>query len=380
MKEELNRPLGVGAGRRRVKIDPRLVGGIAVVVVVLAGAAAAGWHFLPAAKGPTAVAVIASPTTRPAATDNIATASLPHVGSAALTDIPTASDSLSGGSAAGDKVTITDPTAPDAPVQLASLPDKNLVEATDKGPLPKVGADGRRPLDAYARPSEANGNDIRIAIVIGGLGLDAAGTKQAIATLPGAVTLAFAPYGNDLASETAAARASGHELLLQVPEEPFNYPKTDPGPNTLTTDATAAINQSRLRWFLGRMTNYVGVTNYMGARFAADQTALAPVMQEIGDRGLLYLDDGSSSRSAAATIAGTSMPFLQADLVLDADLSPEAIDASLKQLQDIARQRGYAIATATAFPITIDRVAAFAGAAADKGITLVPVSALVPHT
>ena len=210
MKEELNRPLGVGAARKRLKIDPRLVGGIAAVVVVLAGAAAAGWHFLPAAKGPTAVAVIASPTTRPAATDNIATASLPHVGSAALTDIPTASDSLSGGSAAGDKVTITDPTAPDAPVQLASLPDKNLVEATDKGPLPKVGADGRRPLDAYARPSQANGNDIRIAIVIGGLGLDAAGTKQAIATLPGAVTLAFAPYGNDLASETAAARASGH--------------------------------------------------------------------------------------------------------------------------------------------------------------------------
>jgi len=379
MKEELNRPLGVGAGRKRSKASPQLLAGAAAVVVLVAGGGAA-WWLAPTAKGPTAVAVIAAPAARSSATDNIATASLPSVGSAALTEMPAATDAANAAGTAKGKVVITDPSAPDAPVELASLPDKNLVEATDKGPLPKIGADGRRPLDVYARPSETNANDVRIAIVVGGLGLDPAGTKQAIDSLPGVVTLAFAPYGNDLATETAAARASGHELLLQVPEEPFNYPKTDPGPNTLTTDATAAVNQSRLRWFLGRMTNYVGVTNYMGARFTADSAALAPVLQEIGDRGLLYLDDGSSNRSAAAGIAGTSIPFLQADLILDADLSPDAIDASLKQLQDIARQRGYAIATATAFPATIERVAAFAAAAAEKGVTLVPVSALLPHS
>ena len=44
----------------------------------------------------------------------------------------------------------------------------------------------------------------------------------------------------------------------------------------------------------------------------------------------------------------------------------------------IARDRGYAIATATAFPVTLDRVAAFAAAAAQNGIDLVPVTALLP--
>lgn len=372
MKEELNKPLGLKTARKLSTWQLRLAGGAVIAVAVVAVGAAA-WWLAPGARGPTAVAVIATPAVPTIAPDRTgSTVAAPTANGLSEMQAPTDTLTEIG------KVTISDPSSNSSPLQLAALPDKNLVEATDKGPLPRVGADGTRPLDAYARPSDRNPGDIRVAIVVGGLGLDPDGTRQAIATLPGAITLAFAPYGNDLATETAAARAAGHELLLQIPLEPFNYPTTDPGPNTLTTDATAAVNDGRLRWFLGRMTNYIGVTNYMGARFTGEEAALAPVMQEIGDRGLLYLDDGSSARSTAADIAGSRLPFLRADVVLDADLSPAAIDDSLSQLQAIARQRGYAIATATAFPATIDRVTAFANAAAGKGITLVPLSALTP--
>ena len=126
------------------------------------------------------------------------------------------------------------------------------------------------------------------------------------------------------------------------------------------------------------MTNYVGVVNYMGARFTGEADALAPVIKEIGERGLLYLDDGSSARSKAAEIAGTTTPFLRADIVLDADLSAAAIDDRLRQLLAIARERGFAIGTATAFPVTIERVNAFAKAATDKGVAIVPVTAILP--
>jgi polysaccharide deacetylase 2 family uncharacterized protein YibQ len=215
-----------------------------------------------------------------------------------------------------------------------------------------------------------------VAIVLGGVGIDPDGTHRAIADLPGTITLAFAPYGDGLAAETAAARAAGHELLLQVPLEPYNYPQTNPGTNTLTASGTAEENLTRLHWFMGRITNYVGIVNYMGARFTADIGPLAPVMREIGQRGLMYLDDGSSQRSRAAEVAGSTTPFVRADMVLDADLSAEAIDDRLNQLRAVAHERGYAVATATAFPITIDRLTAFVRTAADKGITLVPVSAI----
>src|SRR5690606_36476043 len=147
------------------------------------------------------------------------------------------------------------------------------------------------------------------------------------------------------------------------------------GPQTLTVNADDDENMDRLHWLMSRITTYVGVVNYMGARFTGEADALKPVIDEIGRRGLLYVDDGSSARSRATELAGAT-PVVRADLVLDADLSPEAIDARLDQLRSIARERGYAVATATAFPVTIERVAEFVRSAAERGVTIVPISSL----
>jgi len=366
MADDLTRPLGLKP-QRPARGPGRwyLLGGGAIAIAVLAGIGA--WVYLQPPPGPTATAVIDAP---PPVT-------VERTGSTkALTEIP--ADGLTeqkptGGLSEPGKLVIHNPSDP-AVMRLAYAPQPALVEDGPDGPLPQVAADGTRPLDAYARPSTARPNDMRIAIVIGGVGIDQETSDLAIG-LPGDVTLALAPYGDDLKKTLGAARQAGHEILLQIPLEPFNYPKTDPGPQTLTVDASPDENIARLHWLMGRTTNYVGVINYMGARFTGERTALAPVMKEIGQRGLLYLDDGSSARSQAATLAGAT-PVVRADLVLDADLSPEAIDARLDQLRALARERGYAIATGTAFPATIDRVAAFAKIAADRGITIVPISAL----
>jgi polysaccharide deacetylase 2 family uncharacterized protein YibQ len=337
------------------------------VVIV---AAVGGWLYLKPPPGPTATAVIETPSPPPPTVPE-------RTGSTqALTDATPAGLSEqkpTGGLSEPGKVVIHDPSA-SSTLRLAYAPEAALVENGPDGPLPRIAADGTRPLDAYARPAEGTQNDMRIAIVIGGVGIDAETSDQAIA-LPGPVTLALAPYGDHLKETLAEARNAGHELLLQIPLEPFNYPRTDPGPQTLTVDAPPAENLDRLHWLMGRTTNYVGVVNYMGGRFTGEAEAIGPVMQEIGRRGLLYLDDGSSARSRAVELAGTT-PVARADIVIDADLSPEAIDARLDQLRALARERGYAIATGTAFPATLDRVAAFIQTAADRGITIVPISAL----
>lgn len=273
------------------------------------------------------------------------------------------------------EVIITDPSIP-TPIRLAAAPRQELIEDSEIGPLPRIGDDGTRPLDAYARPASAAAGMKRVAIVIGGIGIGGAASDAAIDRLPGAVTLGIAPYADDLDFTMASARATGHELLLQVPMEPYNYPAIDPGPQTLTIDAGRAENLDRLRWIMSQMTTYVGVMNYMGARFTGDDQALAPVIGEVSARGLLYLDDGSSARSRAVAFGAASAPVLQADIVLDADTSPAAIDAKLDQLVAIASERGSAIATGTAFAATVDRVAAFAREAERRGIVIVPLSNL----
>lgn len=276
----------------------------------------------------------------------------------------------------GGVVVIRDPSAVGQDLRVAHLPDRALVEQTEMGPLPVRAADGRRPFDVYARPwSGARG--ARVAIVIGGLAVSQTGTQQAIGKLPAEVTLAFAPDGNSVGRWMQEARRKGHEIVMQVPLEPFDYPNVNPGRNTLTVAAAAEENLRNLHWTLSRTTNYVGVMNYMGARFSADSEAMQLLMAELGRRGLLYLDDGTSARSTAPELSlKNGVPFAAGDAGIDAVQDRGEILKKLDQLEATARARGFALGTGSAFDLTVDTVTAWIAEARRRGIEIVPVSAL----
>jgi polysaccharide deacetylase 2 family uncharacterized protein YibQ len=242
-----------------------------------------------------------------------------------------------------------------------------------------IAADGLKPLTAYAAGTDADRTKAAripsIAIVIGGLGVGAAKTTDAIMKLPAAVTLGFTPYGSDPGKLVERARAQRHEVLLQVPMEPFDYPDNDPGPQTLLATATAEQNLDRLLWHMSRFQGYVGIGNFMGARFVATDTALQPVVGDAAKRGLGYFDDGSTPRSAAGVVAeALAMPFARADLVIDAVPSSAEIDRALARLETLAKERGTAFGAASALPISIERIGAWARALESRGVILVPLT------
>jgi hypothetical protein len=130
-----------------------------------------------------------------------------------------------------------------------------LVEETEFGALPRISASGETPFAAYARPSvgqSAAGGAARIAIVVTGLGINLSGSLEAISKLPDTVTLAFAPYGRNLERSAGSARAEGHEIFIEVPLEPFDYPDNDPGPDTLLTGQAPRDNMQKLYRVLGK--------------------------------------------------------------------------------------------------------------------------------
>jgi uncharacterized protein len=260
-------------------------------------------------------------------------------------------------------------------------PDQRFVEMTAHGPIPKIAEDGVRPADAFARPVKplpGKPDAPRIALIVGGLGVSANVTAEAITKLPGAVTLALTPYGANVERLAAQARTAGHEILLQVPMEPFGYPDNDPGPQTLLTSLTPEQNLERLHWLMGRFQGYVGVADTMGARFTASEQAFAPVLRETAKRGLIYVDDGSNPRSVAGRIAGAnSLPFAKADLVLDSVPTGGEIDHALGRLEMAARERGLAVGMSSALPVAIEHIAKWAKAAESRGLLLVPISAAV---
>lgn len=270
-------------------------------------------------------------------------------------------------------------TVPQANIGLTPAPDRRLVEEGRSGPLPKIGADGSRPMNVYARPLVASPKlppgAPRIAIVIGGMGLNAQATDSAIASLPAAVTLAFAPYGRNLAELAAKAREKGHETIIQTPMEGFGGSAEEPGPHVLRTGAGAGETLNRLHWHMSRFPGYVGVAGYLGARFTADADAFGIVMRDISKRGLFYFDDASSPRSLSASLAAASgAPLVRADVTIESN--PAAIDATLAQLEKIARERGFAVGFGAGLPLVIDKAGRFAQRLEGRGVMLTPVSAL----
>ncbi|HEV7258085.1 MAG TPA: divergent polysaccharide deacetylase family protein [Bosea sp. (in: a-proteobacteria)] len=282
------------------------------------------------------------------------------------------------GSDAPGAIVITIPDNPTA-VKLAAAPDKRLVERTRHGLLPKLGPDGATPAQVYARPlgpPPAGKVAGHIAILVGGLGISQNGTADAISKLPGAVSLAFAPYGAELERTVQRARSEGHEVFLQVPMEPFDYPDNDPGPHTLLTGPKSTDNIDRLHWVLGRFTGYVGIVNFLGGRLTSDDTALSPILRELAGRGLMVVDDGSFPRSLlASSAARAQIPAMKVDRVVDTVARPDAIDKELAGIEAMAREQGVAVASASALPVSIERIARWAQSLEGKGLVIVPVSA-----
>ena len=268
--------------------------------------------------------------------------------------------------AAGARTVATRPNVqplPAAPLAGLSAPGPG-------GVLPIIGKDGRTPFQAYARPFQGAGKP-RIAIVVGGLGLNAAATRAAIEKLPAEVTLSFVPYAEGLQGWVDLARAEGHEVMLEIPMEPLDYPNNDPGPSTLLASARPEETVKRLEWLLSRASGYFAVTNYLGGRFLTAEAGMGAFMGALKARGVGFIDDGSAARRA-----GGGVPRASADTVVDEQLSKEAIDRQLLSLEAAALQRGQSLGTGFAYPVTVEAVSRWAQGLAGRGYQLAPASAV----
>ncbi|MGY2992434.1 uncharacterized protein ACVWWD_001241 [Mesorhizobium sp. URHB0026] len=381
--KDIERPLGqaVRAPRAAGKISVGVIAASAIVLAVVGVSAAIALREKPFRK-PQEVAVstpkvtaAAEPAASPPALAPAATSKVEmpaKTGGLRIIHVQTEE----GDSPPKAAIVIRDPSTVGQNLKIAHIPDRALIETSETGPLPMRSADGRRPFDVYARPWSGT-RGARVAIIIGGLAVSQTGTQAAIAKLPAEVTLAFAPQGNSIGRWMQAARQSGHEVVMQVPLEPFDYPKVNPGRNTLTVAASAEENLKNLHWALSRTTNYTGVMNYMGARFSADSAAMEPFMAELGKRGLAYIDDGSSARSLAPDMAlRDGVPFVAGDTAIDAVQDRGAILKKLDSLEATARAKGTAVGIGSAFDLTVDTVSSWVAEAKKRGIEIVPISAV----
>lgn len=253
-------------------------------------------------------------------------------------------------------------------------------QATQEAALPRAPELEAMPAwKRHAQPFEAQDTRPRIAVVITGLGLSSAATEAAIKGLPGPISLSFTPYSRRLNEWIALARVNGHEVLLDLPMEPTSYPNDDPGPQALLTALSSRQNLDRLDWALRRATGFVGVTAVMGSRFLASEEHMMPILTELKERGLLFLDNRDSETSVAGPLAQKlGVANAVNDRFLDrAQASRVAIDARLVQLERIAQTDGFAVAIGQPYPVTIERLQEWAAEVQTRGFVLAPLSVVV---
>jgi polysaccharide deacetylase 2 family uncharacterized protein YibQ len=253
---------------------------------------------------------------------------------------------------------------------LPAGPANDLLRNSANGPLPVV-SNGREARTVYARPFTVDANTPRIAVVVTGLGLSKESTEAAISKLPPEVSLSFSPYTGNLDNWIKRARNSGHEVLIDLPLEPPNFPVHDAGPLSILARHSPAEAVAHLDAILARTTSYVGVAAALRSPVAA-KDAWAPMLRDLKNRGLLFIGDG------LVGVPDSEVPAaLSVSLVADETPFRIAIDVRLSRLLAAAQRDGRALTYVSARPVTLERLLSWVGTFPQKGVALAPISAVV---
>ncbi len=267
---------------------------------------------------------------------------------------------------------------PAAPlVHTTAAPDPDLMEAGPHGALPRIAPNGRTSMRAYAHAPEARDSQRpRIAMILGGVGLNPGIAEQAVQQLPPSVVLAINPYSQRLPALLSLARSRGFEMLVALPMESRGHPQNDVGDRALLTTLDPAVNRDRLFWVLSRFQGYVGALGALGPlrgeRFAALSEPFLAMQDSLRTRGLLYVDARPGvphpERAWGRTI----------DVVIDEPADRGTIDINLATLERMARERGMAVGLGTDItPILIERITRWAAGLEGRGVMLAPISSML---
>ena len=222
-------------------------------------------------------------------------------------------------------------------------------------------------------PPAVDDGKIYISVIVSGVGLSSLATQRAIDDLPPQITLAFSPYADNVQGWIRKALSGHHETLMLLPMEPTGYMHNDPGPRALSSHVSDEDNEENLKWMLTQAEGSDGVMNMMGSRFLTDQKSVNSAFTVLRKNDEMFVETPGIDKSTAADVAAkVGLPYMEANVQIDANATDKSIHAQLDALEQQARQHGYAIGLAQPYPLTMNILKTWAAGLADRGIVLAP--------
>jgi hypothetical protein len=101
------------------------------------------------------------------------------------------------------------------------------------------------------------------------------------------------------------------------------------------------------------------------------------LFKTFNERGVMFVIGGNRTRNDAAPIAKEmQLVHLESEMYIDDTPRIQQIRTNLDRLESLARDRGSVLAMARPYPVTIKSILDWYATIEDKGIALVPASAI----
>jgi polysaccharide deacetylase 2 family uncharacterized protein YibQ len=187
--------------------------------------------------------------------------------------------------------------------------------------------------------------------------------------------LPFTPYSKTLAEK---AHRRGKEIILHLPMEPLGYPQVRPGEGVLLQEMDEARLLDQLLKDIETVPYIKGVSNHMGSRLMEDPEKIRIVFSELKRRGLFFLDNRTTPQSVGLQVAqAIGLRAKERTLFIDHSSDEGEIKQKLEQLIQFSLSTGKAIGIGHPHPSTLKSLNEMIPKMKEKGIEVVPLSAVM---
>jgi hypothetical protein len=229
-------------------------------------------------------------------------------------------------------------------------------------------------------PGSETEDDARIAIVLFGLADDPVSAKALLARDEPFAVIAPA-VGKDRDPLRRLARDARRELVLQVPMEPEDYPRKNPGPGTLLVNMPPRRIEKLTGDYLDEAGDVVAVSNLQGSFAAQDEPFVTAFYHELKHRGVSFLHLSPPSRSVARPLAAKlGVAYDEPDAILDDEARaarPASLERAWTSVRERARRRQQAIVLLRATPTSVKWAREALAPKRLEGVKIVPLSAVM---
>ena len=205
-------------------------------------------------------------------------------------------------------------------------------------------------------PDSGEPEEIRIAIVLFGLADDPASAKALLGRAEPFAVIVPA-VGKERDASRAVARDAKREVVLQIPMEPEDYPRANPGPGTLLVNMPSSRVGKMTRGYLQQAGHVTATANLQGSFAAQDEPFMTAFYKELKRDGIPFLHLSPPSRSVARPLAARmGIAYDEPDAILDDDArsaAPRHLEAAWASIRQHAAGRHQAIVLLRATPTSV---------------------------